>query len=279
MGGKSSPKAPDYGPMAQASEAAARYAAEQAYREHEFAARQYEEMKPLLFEIGNAQVAAQNQQMRQAADYYDYMKETYRPLEQGMVKDAQEFSTKAHQEKLATQAAADAGRAFTATKQMSDRRLASMGVNPNSGKFAATDRAGSLMLAAKRADAMTDTRTKADQLGWAKRLDAAGLGRGLAGASAAAYAGATRAGNSAAGNYMAPGAQYQAAMHNATATGMAGYNTQMQGLGAMLGAQSSIYGADRDYAGAGLTGLGSLAGMLGGAAIRRDSGQSGDRAV
>ena len=66
-----------------------------------------------------------------------------------------------------------------------------MGVNPNSGRFAGMQNATGLQQAAMRANAMTGTRQQAEQMGYARQLDAAGLGRGLAGASLGAYGGAS----------------------------------------------------------------------------------------
>ena len=80
-----------------------------------------------------------------------------------------------------------------------------MGINPNSGRFAGMGIQTDLGLTANRAAAMTGARERAENLGYARRLDVAGLGRNLPGISTAAYGGATGAGSAAAGTYMAPG--------------------------------------------------------------------------
>jgi hypothetical protein len=77
-----------------------------------FAKQQYGEMKPLLERVAQAQMDAQQQQMQQAKDYYDYQVGTFRPVEQGLVADAQKFSTEGYREQLARDAAAATGRAF-----------------------------------------------------------------------------------------------------------------------------------------------------------------------
>ncbi len=221
MGGKSSPPPPDYGPLTALSR-----------DQLAFAKQQYAEMAPLARQVAAQQMAAQQQQMRQAQDYYDYQQQTFRPLERGLVADAERFNTDAYREQLASQAAAATGRAFGATQGMQQRALASMGVNPNSGRAMAMSNQMTLGLAAQRANAMTGARQQADQLGYARRMEAAGLGRGLAGASSTAYGGATSAGNAGLASSMAPGTQFQQGM------GAAGYS-----MGNILGSQTSAYNA------------------------------------
>ena len=186
-------------------------------------------------------MAAQSEQMAQARDYYNYQKDTYRPLERGIVADAQRFNTEAYQNQVAGQAAADAGRAFGIGQQQNQRAMASMGANPNSGRFAGMQNATGLQQAAVRANAMTGARNQAQQMGYARKLDAAGLGRGLAGASAAAYGGASNAGSMAGGNAQSAGQNYMGNMAIGSGTIGAGQNMQIQGLGNILNNQTSSY--------------------------------------
>lgn len=221
MGGKSSPPPPDYGPMA----AVAR-------EQLAFAREQYGEMKPFVTRLATTMADAQQQQMRQAQDYYNYQTETFRPVERGLVADAQRFSTEGYREQVAREAAAAAGRAFEQTQAASQRAMASRGVNPNSGAGLALSQQANLGLAAQRANAMTGARQQAEQMGWARRMDVTGLGRGLAGASTAAYAGATGAGQAAGGTMMSAGNQYMQGMGQASQT-----------YGNILNSQTSMYNA------------------------------------
>lgn len=237
MGGKSQP-APDYSGM----EALGR-------EQLQFARDQYADIKPLAQQIAAQQMAAQQQQMGQAQDYYNYQRDTFRPVEQGLVRDAQNFSTEGYREQLAGQAAAAAGRAFGVQQEMGQRSMAARGVNPNSGAAMALQAQGNLGLAAQRANAMTGARTQAEQLGFARRMDVTGLGRNLAGASTAAYGGATAAGTSGINTSMAPGSQAM--------TGMA---QSGQTMGNVLSNQVSQYNA-------GLNAEGQVIGALTGAAV------------
>lgn len=259
MGGKSAP-APNYQPLLQASREAAQVMGGLGREQLTFARQQYADLAPVLRGIASSQQAAQDQQMRQAQDYYNYMQSTFRPVERQLVSQAQNFNTEAYQNQLAAKAAADAGRAFTQTQEASNRAMAGMGVNPNSGRFASMQNQNALGLAAMKSAAMTGTRQQAQQMGYARMLDAAGLGRGLSGASTAAYGGAVGAGNAAGSMYMAPGNQFMSGMGQAGQTFNAGFNNQMQGLGNVLSAQTSAYNtglnAQGEVWGAGLGALG-----------------------
>lgn len=240
MGGKSAP-APNYQALTQASREAMQTLGGLGREQMAFARQQYAEMSPLLRGIAQSQQAAQQQQMRQAQDYYDYMQSTYRPVERNLVAQAQKFNTAEYREQLAQQAAADAGRAFAQTQAASQRAMEGMGVNPASGRFASMQNQANLGLAAQKAAAMTGTRQQAQQMGYARLMDAAGLGRGLAGASTAAYQGAVGAGNSAGNMYMAPGNQFMQGLSAGGQTMGQGYQLGMGGLGNVLNSQTGVY--------------------------------------
>jgi hypothetical protein len=264
MGGKSQPAAPDYSGLAASSEQAAKYGKEMGKWQLDFAKQQYADLKPMFERITESQLASQDQQMSQAQEYYDYLKQTFRPMERGMVRDAERFDSKAYREKLAGQAARDSGLAFRTQQQADLQAMMAMGVNPNSRRFAGLRQDANTQQAANRAGQMNATRMQADQLGWAKKLDAAGLGRNLPGASTAAYAGALGAGNSAGSNAMMPGNNLLAGSAMSAGTVQTGQNMQLQGLGQIAGNQTQMYGYNLNRpttAGA----LGGLAGMaLGG---------------
>ena len=259
--GKSRAPAPDYTPLANASAEAARVMRGLGEQQLDFARQQYDRAAPILDEIAGLQIAAQREQQAQARDYYDYMRDTFRPIERGLAADAARFNTEAYREQLASQAAADAGRAFGVAQQQNARAMGAMGVNPNSGRFATTNQSQANALAAQRAGAMTGARTAADQLGYARRLDAAGLGRGLAGASTAAYGGATGAGSAGGASAQSAGLNYMAGMGQGASTIGSGFQTQVQGLSNILNAQTKMAMND-----SGSSFMGDLGGLLGGGA-------------
>jgi hypothetical protein len=88
-----------------------------------------------------------------------------------------------------------------------------------------------------------DMRIQNESLDWAKKLDVTGLARGMPGASQGAYSVATNAGNSAVSNQMAPGQAMQGAMAQSANTQLSGRQIAQQGLGSILGSQTSAYNA------------------------------------
>ena len=240
--GKSNPTpAPDYEPLANASREAAEIQAGLGREQLAFAREQYDRTAPQLEAVARQQMQAQSEQMDQARDYYNYQKDTFRPVERGLVADAQRFNTEAYRNQLASKASADAGLAFGQTQASNQRSMAAMGVNPNSGKFAGMQNASGLALSANRANAMTNSRMQADQMGYARKLDAVGMGRGLAGASSAAYGGASGAGSMAGQNAQSAGQNYMGNMAIGAGTIGAGQGMQLQGLGNALNANVNQY--------------------------------------
>jgi hypothetical protein len=196
----------------------------------DFSKQQYAEMMPLARQVYGQQMAAQQQQMDQAQDYFNYQQQTFRPVERGLVRDAEAYSTEGNRERLAQDAALQTARAFEQTQAMGDRAAAARGISVDSPAAMAMRNRGQYALAAQRAGAMTGARTQAEQLGFARRLDVTGLGRNLASASTAAYQGATGAGTAGMNVAMAPGNQYMGGM------GQAG-----QTMGAVARGQTDIY--------------------------------------
>ena len=263
MGGKSQP-APDYSAMAAATERGIATADRLGNRQMDFAQRQYEEMKPLAERVYGQQMQAQSEQMRQAKDYYDYQTRTFRPVEQGLVADAMRFDTDAYRNQLAAKASQDASQAFGLTQGMAAREATRRGVNPNSGAYAGMQNSSNLNQAAMRIGGMNNARTQAEQTGYARKLDVTGLGRGLAGASTAAYGSANAAGSSGINTAMAPGNQYSQAYGQGAGYQIAGANMGITGQNNILGAQTSAFNT-------GLNAQAEVFGALAGAGVAKYS--------
>lgn len=207
----------------------------------DFERQQYDELSPLARRISEGQIAAQEEQLRQGRDYYDYMTSTFRPLEQGLVQQVRDFNTEAYRERLANQAAEDAARAFGNVQGQTTRGLARMGVAPGSGAAGAQLNQNAIALASQRTGAMTGARTRAEDIGYARQLDAIGIGRGLPGASTAAYGASVGAGSAGLNTAMAPGSQLSGAMGSAA-------STMLAGTGQRIGGYSTLYSGTSDMA-------------------------------
>lgn len=269
MGKKNAPP-PDYGPLADASLAAAETMAGIGREQLAFSERQYNEMAPLARRAADQQFATQNELMQMAREDRQYQMETFRPLEKGLVADAEKFDTEAYREQLASQAQADAARAFGTAQGMSNRDLARRGINPNSGASMARSNQNMLALASMQTGGATGARQQAEQLGYARKLDAAGLGRGLSGASLGAYGAATGAGSAGVNTAMAPGNQYMQGMSSGASTIGSGLQMQQAGLTSILGNQANLYGQKMNAQGEMYGAMLGAGATLGAAAIASD---------
>lgn len=272
MGSKGSSVKIDTRPLANAAEYAADVGERLGTEQLNEARRQYDNDMRVATPIIEAQTGLMNQSILQGDDYYNYMKGTFRPIEQDLADEAAtgrsrydtNVDVRANVEREASRAVADTQSALAGSQAQNARAMASMGVNPNSGRFAAMKVGEGLQAAAMRAGAATNARDKAVNLDYAKRMDVTGLGRGLPGASQGAYSMALNSGNSAVGNQLQTGSKMLGGMQAGNSTIMQGQGMKLQGLGQATSLQAQAAMANANAAaqeGAGLwSGIGTLAG-------------------
>lgn len=273
-GGKGSAPNPNPGMIASA-DAAKEIAGLQKQTADEMLAfykEQYNDLKPMLQELTQSEIEMSQANQRRADEYAQYERSTFRPLERGIVADAASFDTEAKREQLAGSAAADVNAAFTNARGQENRALQRIGVNPNSGRFAALNEQLTLGQAGALAGAKNQARMDAENMGFARKMDAAGLGRGLATNASTAYGVSLNASQQARAGAMAPaglmGAGYTGAQQGyssaASSYGQAGniygqeFNARMRG-----------YEADSAATGAMWQGIGSMAGTVGGVGLSK----------
>ncbi len=236
---KKNSKAPDYQPMADATAEAARIMATVSREQLAETKRQYNDMAPTLRNVADTQVDVMKQSAKQGTEYYDYMKETFRPVEKDLVNDVNTYNTEAERERFASEAASDVAQAESVAKGMNAREMARMGVNPNSGRYREGVNQRGLRTAAVKAGAMTGARNRARDIGYARKLDAIGVGRGLPGASSGAYNTAVNAGNSGANTVQQGGRFMLNGMQVAGNSAAQGQQMNLSGNQAILNADTS----------------------------------------
>lgn len=150
-------------------------------------------------EVTRRQLGLAEETAAQGRDIFNYQKEVFRPVEQSLVSQAMRESTPEYYERYAQEAMAKQAMASANAQGQTERAMASMGVNPNSGAYASAQRGLQLQNAAGMGAVANTSRDRAEALGWARRAEAAGLGKGLVGAGNASYGLATGA-NTAASN-------------------------------------------------------------------------------
>jgi hypothetical protein len=200
-------------------------------------------------QVSDAQLASMNTQTALSQDYADYQKNTFRPLEQGIVADAAAYDTPERRAAAAGQAVADVGTQADAARDTMAREAMARGVDPSSGNFAAAQGAFGVRAAAAKAAAGNAASTQVETIGQARKMDAANLGRGLASNQATSAGLALTAGNNSTANAQVP-----------LQVAQSGANIMNQGY---AGAQQGLAGAASTY-GAMANGSGNDAAMWGG---------------
>lgn len=123
-----------------------------------------------------AQLQLQQQQQDIANEQWKTYKDTYQPLEQGMVKDAQNFDTPEAREQAASQAQAVTAQQIGLAQE---RLTRTPGLDPTSGAAQAAQTKLALSGAALGATNQNAARTQVRDAAWARKMDALGLGKGL----------------------------------------------------------------------------------------------------
>lgn len=213
----------------------------------------------------------QNKQMAIADEQYDRYKTVYKPLQDDIIQQAKDYDTESNREQQAALAIGDTRDQFEQQRQNQSMQMRSYGINPNSGRFQGMMNANNVMEAATSAAAATRARSAAEQLGWAKKMDAIGLGSGVFGNQATS----TQLGLAAGSQGMNAG---QTGMTNAMSMGNAMNQANvgaMQGWGQVgtLGVQKynadvNAYQAQQQANAAGSAGMGSALGSLAGAGLK-----------
>ena len=213
----------------------------------------------IAMDVAGQQLGSMRQNDAISKDYWDYQKNTFRPLEQGIVADAQNYDTTARRDAKAAGAVADVGMQAEMARQAQTRGMQRMGVNPASGKMLTMQSQMGLGEAAAKAGAANQARDAVELQGYARKMDAANLGRGLASSQATSAGVALNAGNSANANAGTPLTQAS----QAAATMGQGFSTAIQGnnsAGSLYGQAAQIGSKDSGLMGA----LGGIAGQFAG---------------
>lgn len=190
------------------------------------------------------------------------------PIEDKFVSDAMNYATPEKQAEAAAEAKADVLNNAQAAQQANTRQMASMGVNPNSGRFQGVDRATDVATGLAAAGAQNNARNMVRDKGLALEADAANFGRGLPSQSAQATSVGIGAGQAAMGTSAAANQNFyqnNAQMGQAFQGGISGYGSSAQTLNNLYGNQINAWSAQQQSnatSSAGLmSGLGSLAGV------------------
>ena len=249
---------PNYQPVADASKEAAEVMAQLGREQLAESRRQYDLNRAITDQVVAQQIGLMRETERQGKDYYDYMVANQRPVEAALRDEAMAAGSQALQDAASARAVADSQGGYTRALNQALRQSRRYGLNP-----AAYPSSLMLQQAQNTAAMANAAREREKNIGYAKRMDVAGLYRGLPGASQGAYNLSLNSGNSAVQNQMAPGQALLAG--NAQGAGLIGQGQQLQlqGLSNVLNAQTSYANAmNQMYANMGGDGgFGALLGL------------------
>jgi hypothetical protein len=231
-------------------------------------AERYETRADEQFELDRK---IQDKQIAIADEEYGRRRDVFRPIEDRQIIEAMEAGGAVDQERQAALALGDVRAAGDRAMRDTNMRMQSFGIDPTSGRYQGMNRAMSVDNAAVEAAAANRARTAAEQLGWAKRMDALALGQGQFGNQATstglalnAGGAALNAGQTAFGNTLAGSGAY----NQAAGTAMSGWNSVGQlGVGKYQ-ADVDAYRAREQANATSAGGFGSMVGSLGAAAIK-----------
>lgn len=266
MGGKNqAPPPPDYTPIAESSEAAAKYSYAIGKEQLAWAREQYDRDSAITNRVvGSALQRADVNDQNAALDRQRY-ESIYQPLEDRLAKEAVDYSSPERMAFEASRAQATVAQQFEQSRQAAAQNLESYGVDPSSTRFAALDAGSRLAQAASAAAAGNNARGQTEAVGRAMRSEAINVGRGYPGQIAGTYATALQSGNAGVNSQLA---------NTASGANTMGTNAQYQGLGNQalgtwgntlnMGYQNQLgqYQANQQSS----SGIGGLAGSLLGAA-------------
>jgi hypothetical protein len=273
--GSKAPKAPDLGPMAEASAEGARIAQQVAQEQLAWAKQQDGLNRELLGRVLSSQEQIQSETRQNAQQDRERFEQVYQPLEDNLVQEFQSYDTPERRDEERGRAIADVNQAFDAQRRNALQRLESYGVDPSQTRNAALDIGMRTQQAAAQAGAATAADRATENTGRALRAEALNIGRGYPSNVAGSYGQSIQAGNSMVGNANQTTGTSTGALQSA-----GGFmNTAQAGFGQSANIRSSgyqnqlaQYGANQDSITGALGAIGGVAGMF-----MADGGPTGKR--
>jgi hypothetical protein len=206
------------------------------------------------------QLEMQDYLFNQGKEQDAYNKATFRPVEQKMVDEAMNYDSPERQEAMAAEARADVLDNAARQQASSERNMASMGINPASGRFAGVTRATDTATALASAGAQNKARNDVRQMGIMLRKDAANYSKGMASTAAQSYGIGMQAGQ----NGIAAAGNPASFASIALQAGQAGVGAGQAGIGAGQSAVANFgAGQNNFYANNGVVGQGFTGAMQG----------------
>lgn len=267
------PDPPDLSGSVEASREVAALQADVAREQLDWAKQQDTMNRETLNRVLGVQLPAMEEQAANAREDRARYEGTFRPLEDNLIKEFQQYDTPERRQEERGRALADVSASFDAARRNSLQRLESFGIDPSMTRNSALDLNMRIQQAAVGAGAANAADQRVDNTARALRADAINIGKGLPSQVASSYGQAVQAGQAGVGGANATTATSSSALGGAAGqlgaaqAGIAntagiqsqGYQNQMTGFNAQANQQAGLWG-----------GIGGLAGL--GASFLADGG-------
>ncbi|SET69693.1 hypothetical protein SAMN05216412_11323 [Nitrosospira multiformis] len=128
---------------------------------------------PLIEKVVQQQIGSADTNADRATEQWQHYLDLFQPVEKRMVEEANNFDSAERKERMAAEAAADTTRAHQAMQDQQARMMGRLGINPNSGRFAALNNEMGLAQAKDTAGTINKARRDTEMQGIALRTGAA----------------------------------------------------------------------------------------------------------
>lgn len=229
-----------------------------------------EKIDALTGQVTQAQLDSMNDSNARADEMWNRYQTVFKPEQDRYIQEARDWDSAERQAEVAAEAKATVMGNAAAAQQQNQRQMASMGVNPTSGRYAGIERANTTGTALAAAGAQNQARNQVRAQGLALQEGIANMGQGATSTSAQQVGLGLNSGNSATGNMNAANAQWQGnnqIMGQGFSGAMQGYAGQASTLNSLYGNQLNAWNAQQQADSANAAGLMGGIGSLAGAGI------------
>jgi hypothetical protein len=233
-----------------------------------------DEMASLAKEVSAQQLDASKQAQTWATEDRDRYKTVFQPLQDEFIDTAKNWDSADRQSQLASEAKADVLNNAGQQAAARERTMASMGINPTSGRYAGVERAADTTTALAAAGAENNARATARKEAVSLKADAVNMGNGLPTSAATSLGLGVSAGSTAVSTTAGANAAYGQSLgvlQSGYSTAMNGYSSQANILQNQYNSQLQAWQANQANQSSLFGGLMGAAGTIGGAAIMASS--------
>lgn len=222
----------------------------------------------LTDQVTKTQLEGMKDSNANSKEQWNRYKTVFQPVEDRVIEDAKNWDSEDRQTQMAGEAKADVMSSAAQAEQQNQRQMASMGIDPRSGRRAGIDRSADLSTALASAGAQNNARNQVRTQGAAMREGVANMGRGATSTAAQQLGLGLQAGNSASGVQLGAEGNWRAnqqGMNQGFAGQQHGYAGQANTLNASYSNQLNGWQAQQAQEGANaaglMSGLGTAAGL------------------